>query len=451
VNPPDQIRGCPSAVNASYVDSRGRLFREDDGMIRHIFAEHVVFYRDLFEKGVIGRLSDKGLLIESHIAKNRSGEGLFITHPRIEPISYPFEWSPAMLKTAALHTIDLAMELAEYDLTLQDATPYNIVFDCFRPVFVDFTSISPVKGDFLWKPYEQFLRLFYLPLLLYSLGAYRFSKMALYNYYTGIEYSDVRQLLPLKTRLRDFLTLDLPYYLERVYPGIQKLPLSAYMDGNMRKRFFLKLREKVERIEIKDGTDTWSAYYDKTDISEKRRVTQQVLGTVKPVRVLDIGANTGQLSFLAAEEGALVVAADSSWECTDMIFREAVKRKARILPLCMDVLVPTPSFGWNLCQYDDFFSRFRADFVIMGAILHHLVLNQWQNFDRVADFADKITERYLLIEFVEGEDEMCRKIAPAVPATYTRQKCILAFEKYFRIVSEHPLTPTRRFCLCEKL
>ena len=419
-------------------------------MIRHIFAEHAAFYRDLFKEGVIGRLSDKGLLIESHIAKDRGDDGLFITHPRIEPISYPFEWSPAMLKAAALHTIDLAVELAEHDLTLQDATPYNIVFDCSRSVFVDFTSILPVSGDFLWKPYDQFLRFFYLPLLLYSLGAYRLSRMALYNYYTGIEYSDVRQLLPLKMRLRNFLTLDLPYYVEKVYPGIQKLPLSRYMDRNMRKRFFLKLRTKVERIEIRGGTNTWSGYYDKTDISEKYRVTQQVLRAVKPVRVLDIGANTGQLSFLAAEEGAIVAAADNSWECTDIIFREAVKRKARVLPLCMDVLVPTPSFGWNLCQYSDFFSRFKSDFVIMGAILHHLVLKQWQDFDRVADFADKITERYLLIEFVEGEDEMCKKLGPAVPATYTRQECIRALGRYFRIVSEHPLTPTRRFCLCEK-
>src|SRR5208283_2932115 len=159
MNPPDEMQGKRLPANASYVDPHGRLFLEDDRMIRHIFTEHAAFYRDLFKKGVIGRLSDKGLLVESHIAKNRGGEGLFITHPRIEPISYPFEWSPEMLKAAALHTIDLAVELAEHDLTLQDATPYNIVFDCFHPVFVDFTSISPVSGDFLWKPYDQFLRL----------------------------------------------------------------------------------------------------------------------------------------------------------------------------------------------------------------------------------------------------------------------------------------------------
>ncbi len=450
MNSPGEGRGRRSAVSSSYVDPRGRLFQEDDGMVRHIFPEHAAFYRDLFARGVIPRLIDRGRLIESTIAEAGGGEGLLINHPRIEPVSYPFEWSPAMLKTAALHTLDLVRELTEQDLTLQDATPYNIVFDCSRPVFVDLTSIEPVSGDYLWKPYDQFLRLFYLPLLLYSLGSYRLSRMALYNYYTGVEYPDIRRLLPLKKRLRDFMTLDLPYFAERFCPSVGKLSVSRYMDRNMRNRFFLKLRKKVEGIEIKPASDAWSAYYDNTDISEKTRITRQVLKDVRPARVLDIGANTGQLSFLAAEEGARVTAAENSWECTDIIFREAVKRNARVLPLCMDILTPTPRFGWNLRQYADFFSRFKADLVIMAAIVHHLVLRQWQDFERVADFADETTDRHLLIEFVDARDEMCREIAPVMPAAYTAENFVRALEKRFRIVSEHVLTPTRRYYLCEK-
>ena len=439
-----------SPVSSSYVDPHGRLFREHDSLVRAIFEEYSPFYQDLFDKGIVRRLIEKDLLVETDPVQDRSDKELLVRHARIEPVSYPFEWSPLMLKHAALKTLRLAMELLDHNLTLQDATPYNIVFDCWNPVFVDFTSLSPIDGAFLWKPYDQFLRLFYLPLVLYSLGAYGLSRMALTNYHRGIEYGDMRNLLPLRAKLANLMLLEVPHHLNRRCPELKRLSVSRYIDDRMRKRFFLNLERKVERIRIRNKATPWTGYWDDTEGTGKMDAVERILRELKPRRVLDIGANTGHLSFLAAEHGALVVAVESDWECTDIIFARAEERRARVLPLCIDVLAPTPSFGWNLCQYDGFFTRLKADLVIMAAIVHHLVLSQWQDFERVARFADLIAEKHLLVEYVDGADPMCREMAPVMPPSYRKENLLNALGKHFRVISESPLTSTRTLILCVK-
>ena len=60
-----------------------------------------------------------------------------------------------MLKEAALLTLDLCIRLAEKELTLQDAHPWNILFDGHHPVFIDLGSITPVRPDIIWAPYQH--------------------------------------------------------------------------------------------------------------------------------------------------------------------------------------------------------------------------------------------------------------------------------------------------------
>jgi hypothetical protein len=61
-----------------------------------------------------------------------------------------------MLKDAALLTLDLDIELARSGLMLQDAHPFNVLFDGSRSQFVDFTGIVPAGERPLWAVDEQF-------------------------------------------------------------------------------------------------------------------------------------------------------------------------------------------------------------------------------------------------------------------------------------------------------
>ena len=112
---------------SSYVDPNGFVFYYDKHIYRAIRSGKEVFYRSLFEKGTIARLVEKSSFVESQITDfsvPESDSPLVIHHRAVELESYCVEWSPSMLKDAALLTLDLAIELTQDNCLLQDAYPY---------------------------------------------------------------------------------------------------------------------------------------------------------------------------------------------------------------------------------------------------------------------------------------------------------------------------------------
>jgi len=87
---------------------------------------------------------------------------------------------------------------------------------------------------------------------------------------------------------------------------------------------------------------------------------------------------------------------------------------------------------------------------MMLAILHHLVLKQWQNFERVAEFANQITSKYFLIEFVDEKDEKVKQISAETPEWYNFESLINALGKFFKILKKEKISDTRVLILCKK-
>ena len=52
-------------------------------------------------------------------------------------ISYPYEWSFSQLKDAALLTLRVQELALEFDLTLKDASAFNVQFHKGRPIFIE--------------------------------------------------------------------------------------------------------------------------------------------------------------------------------------------------------------------------------------------------------------------------------------------------------------------------
>jgi hypothetical protein len=91
---------------------------------------------------------------------------LVLEHRPIDFPGYPCEWSPAMLHAAASLTLDLARDAPQSGYRLKDATPYNVMFEGAKPVFIDILSFEPDDSlDAVWRPYAQFVRTFIYPLL----------------------------------------------------------------------------------------------------------------------------------------------------------------------------------------------------------------------------------------------------------------------------------------------
>ena len=116
-------------------------------------------------------LEQSGDLISSRIAGRDAhpcispGE-FWLEHPRINPISYPWEWTTAQWCAAAELTLRVAAQAIEAGWTLKDATPLNILFSGPRPVLVDVLSFERRDAhSSVWLAYGQFVRTFLLPLI----------------------------------------------------------------------------------------------------------------------------------------------------------------------------------------------------------------------------------------------------------------------------------------------
>ncbi|HEY9771521.1 MAG TPA: hypothetical protein V6C71_24005 [Coleofasciculaceae cyanobacterium] len=114
----------------SFGDRTVRLFQFQGEIYRAIKGEKATFFKNLFQTGLIQKLSKKGLLIESELTSlTLESYDLVIRHRMIRFNSYPNEWCAAMLKDGMLTMLELAIELAQHGLTLGDAHPWNLMFD----------------------------------------------------------------------------------------------------------------------------------------------------------------------------------------------------------------------------------------------------------------------------------------------------------------------------------
>lgn len=172
-------------------------------LFRGIYPRRVSFYRDFLKSPAYLSLHESGRIVETSIADLALRDfGAVLEHKKIAQISYCFEWPPEMLKDAALATLDICDRLLLDGKTLQDATPWNILFNRLNPVLIDFTSVSEINPQILWAPYQQFCNFFYHPLLLYSFGRRSLARRLLFNYSDGISSTEVRQSLSCANKFR---------------------------------------------------------------------------------------------------------------------------------------------------------------------------------------------------------------------------------------------------------
>ena len=135
--------------------------------------------------------------------------------------------------------------------------------------------------------------------------------------------------------------------------------------------------------------------------------------SIRPRRALDVGANTGHFSALAAGIGASVLAIDTDARCVGAIWEKARAAKLDILPLVVDFSRPTPPLGWRNRECASFLDRARGKFdcVLMLAVLHHLLVTERVPLDEVIRLAAELTTAHLVIEWVGPQDAMFRRIA----------------------------------------
>jgi len=145
---------------SSFRDPNGFVFYYDGKLFRQINKSYQKNYEHMIESGLYKKLIDEHLLIphtESNIPPPQPSIAFKIIEPKIIPfISYPYEWCFSQLKDAALTTMKIQKISMEFEMTLKDASAYNIQFLNGNPIFCDTISFELYDDGQPWYPYKQF-------------------------------------------------------------------------------------------------------------------------------------------------------------------------------------------------------------------------------------------------------------------------------------------------------
>lgn len=421
------------AFSPSTMDQSGAVFRWRDGFYRALKAEAAPFYTELFQKGTIQRLIDRGLLVESELAPlSLAGFACVVRHRKIPFVSFPYEWCAPMIRDAANAVLDLLTELAKDGLTLKDGHLFNSLFDGCQPVHVDLTSIVPAETDGHWPGAEEFRSRCLHPLLLMEQGDDRLARMLMFEE-LAVTKADVHRW-------------------HRAGTGVNSIPRLAANFGSalwqqLRQSLGNRFRQRRSQISVVEelraelgaspSSPAETSIANRTPAPHENAI-RELLERIRPRTVLDAGCNSGAHSHLAAHAGASVVAFDQNPTRVAELYRNA---RLDVLPLVMDFCRPTPSLGplsyWSIGATE----RLRCEMVLAMDLLPSLIEQRGMHFREIAAGLAAFSTRWAVVGFPN----------PSHPAKNRAEDLVESLRREFRSVEAASGEAARDLLfLCEK-
>ena len=398
----------------SFRDPASRIVHDDGRVLRLLDTRGLEAWRALSKSEFFKRAVNDGRLIPSEEVPAPAGSAGAVEHPRLPFISYPYEWTFAMLKDAALLQLDLLAEALAEGLTIKDATPFNIQFHEGSPIFIDVGSFEPYQPGEAWIGYRQFTRQFLFPLMMRAWADLPFQPW-LRGDMEGPTAAQVRQMLPLSKRMRPstLMHVSLQARMEDRMSGqsVRQDLKKAGFSADLILANVKKLRSVIQGLNPSDVVTTWSDYraceHVERDRDAKAGFLRELLGRHEPDRVLDLGANDGHFSLIAAEHGAHAIAVDGDERILDDLYSRSAGEPVSIV--ITDLTNPTPSQGWAGEERPSLALRARPDMVVAYGLIHHLIYTASIPPSSVVSWLREF-DCPVALEFVSPEDEMIGKL-----------------------------------------
>lgn len=117
----------------------------------------------------------------------------------------------------------------------------------------------------------------------------------------------------------------------------------AMLNGHRRllRRLREKLRPRGVWVEYRDDNS-----YNTSDEKQKQEFISSFAASVKPGRIVDLGANTGVYSRLVAAQGCPVISLEEDHDALDVFYRELARENSTGIELArVNLASPTPGIG----------------------------------------------------------------------------------------------------------
>ena len=450
----------------SFRDPAGRVFDLDGRIYRLITGKGADAYTLLMNSEFIQELVANQKLVAFKEISKTSLDSYFPTgtidhlleHERLGFISYPYEWSFSALKCAALFHLDIQIDALKSDITLIDASAFNIQFNGPNPIFIDHLSFRTYQDGDLWMGHNQFCEQFLNPLLFQVFKGIPFNEWYR-GKMSGLATSEIAALLPAKSYLdiNVLIHMILPNFFEKRHRRkLNKESTNIMKQPNLPKHAFLSMLQRLRRwvasLEAPQSnaskTSDWVNYastnsYSIPETEFKTQFVADFASKVRPNMVWDLGCNSGKYSSVMLSNGAnSVIGFDSDPATVDAAFRFAQSEQLNFLPLYQDLTNPSSDQGWRQTERQGFLTRRNADAVLSLALIHHLVIgNNIPLDDAVSWIIDCAPNG--IIEFVPRGDPMIERMLghrEDIIDDYSEAAFLSAIELNARIVKKYPVS-----------
>ncbi len=461
----------------SFRDTAARVVLEEGIYFRYIFEEYKAEYDHLMESGLYKTLFEKGLMIDHQevsdsqevndhqknvFDQNTSKISKYYKKLRPHQIvfqSYPFEWSYGQWRKVLYAYLQINKIALSHGMILKDATPYNFYFEKGQAVLLDTSSFSFFKEGAPWLAYRQFCSELFSPLALMHYNGQRWARLT-QSHLRGMPLNFVSKQLPLKSWLN--LTCLLHIHLHSKYATNDSDNSSLRNSNNyvertpngFSKEKIISLIHMFQSTVIKWKKPHlfekhWIDYYEK-DIATPiylenkeaiiRNWLEQIRQQGKIESILDLGANTGKFSLLAAEYTNQVIALEYDDTCVDAIDKTiSSSSKKNIFCLRMDLAESTPNMGVLEKEFSSIYTRAQSKLVLCLALIHHLFISNSLSFYKIASMLDKMSINYVIVEFTPLEDEKVQFLIKDIQRDYFEHK-----EDYFTVAMKQFFTIKER-------
>ena len=453
-----------SISSASFRDPAGFVFKENGCIMRQINKSYSQEYEQLMTSGLYQALTKHNLLVSHKEIENPdflSVDGLKVIQPeQINYISYPYEWCFSQLKDAALLTLEVQKRALQHNMSLKDASAYNVQFNGPRPIFIDTLSFEEFTEK-PWVAYKQFCQHFLAPLALASHCDFRINHL-LKSYIDGIPIDLAAKLLPGRTRLKLGLLMHIHMhaksqskFADRGREDVVQNKISASRLSKEKSIAIIdQLVSTIKGLSWQPDNTEWGNYYSDTNYQEDDHVTKAALLKKYIARteadqpmIQDLGGNDGTFSREVANNASMVISLDIDEIAVEKNYlRAKTSQETNILPLIQNITNPSPAIGWANKERDVFGSRGDVEISLALALIHHIAISNGIPLKLVAQYFSKLSP-YLIIEFVSKEDSQVKRLLATredIFDDYTNQGFEKAFEGYFEIIQSDEIEQTER-------
>lgn len=447
----------------SYKDQAGFVIKKKQGYVRYIAHNYAKEYDHLINSGLYQVLVNEKLLlshdeIEDDSSNNEFYKILFPT--QISFISFPFEWTYSQWQEMVQTFIVINEKALQYGMILKDASPYNFIFFQGKCLLLDTISFDFFKNGDPWIAYRQFCEEILSPIALMTYKGSVWSKLSR-SHISGLSLSFVSKALPIASWFNSACLFHI-----HLHSKFQKKKDAIV--GNQSGFTTLKLATLLGLLKNSirtwrlpsDDVSIWNQYYendiaDTKYLDDKVAIVSQWLFEANTKTIIDLGANTGKFSVIAASFSKEVIALENDIACVEKMQSNFLQMGIKnITTVVADITQASPGLGWANKEKKALLERLTGDMIMMLALVHHLCITKNIPLQFVAQLAASTTSRYAIVEFIPKTDSKTKILLQHrgdIFKNYTEDYFINCFSEYFTLIKVHHLEASdRKLFLWEK-